>query len=161
MPIKDPTIYPKYWKQFSKFVRVERAKNRCEFCGRGNYSVYRFNTDEQGFENAGGNLYIDKIGWSGADSYKEAKELVDEWNDWSNDGLGKWKICVLTVAHLDYAGGVCDCLARTGFKCANPKHVKALCQRCHNSMDMKARRINAEKTLTEKRDSSRPLFQQI
>lgn len=36
MPIKDPTIYPPYWKQFSKYIRFERAENSCEKCDRKN-----------------------------------------------------------------------------------------------------------------------------
>ncbi len=39
MPIKDPTIYPPYWKQFSQYIRFDRAKNRCEKCGIENKTV--------------------------------------------------------------------------------------------------------------------------
>ena len=39
MPIKDQTIYPPYWKQFSLHIRVERAESRCEQCDVENYSI--------------------------------------------------------------------------------------------------------------------------
>jgi len=53
---------------------------------------------------------------------------------------------VLTVAHLDYAGGVCDCEARTGRKCAEKGHVRALCQLEHLRIDVPRHRFNARRT---------------
>ena len=40
MPIKpeNKKLYPKNWKQISEYIRFERAKNKCEFCGVVNYS---------------------------------------------------------------------------------------------------------------------------
>lgn len=53
---------------------------------------------------------------------------------------------VLTVAHLDAIGGVCDCEARTGSKCARADHVAALCQRCHLTYDAERHKFNARRT---------------
>jgi hypothetical protein len=117
MPIKDQSIYPPYWKQFSLYIRKERAKDRCEQCTARN-GYLRVTTGR-----------ITKI--------------------------------VLTVAHLDYDGGPCDCKARTGRKCARPNHVKALCQRCHLAMDMPHHIANRQKSLAEKKDAGRHLFSEI
>lgn len=53
---------------------------------------------------------------------------------------------VLTVAHLDGRGGVCDCEERTGQKCAEKGHVRALCQRCHLTYDAERHAFNARRT---------------
>src|SRR5438105_3261737 len=50
---------------------------------------------------------------------------------------------MLTAAHLDAAGGPCQCAADTGKKCGNPEHLKAMCQRCHCRMDAPAHAANA------------------
>lgn len=55
-------------------------------------------------------------------------------------------LVVLTVAHLDARGGVCDCEQRTGKKCANKGHVRALCQQCHNSYYAEKRKNNRRRT---------------
>lgn len=35
----DKTKYPTNWEEISKYIRFERAKNKCEFCGIENYSI--------------------------------------------------------------------------------------------------------------------------
>lgn len=160
MPIKDVTIYPPYWKQFSEYIRFERAKHRCEECRVRNYSV-GFRT-EKGFEYYGGNMYLDSVS-HGFDGYKESKALYDHIMD---DFSGGWQerkptLVILTVAHLDHEGGVCDCKARTGLKCANPAHVKALCQSCHLRLDMPKHIENARRTRAARNDSERRLFADV
>jgi len=81
----------------------------------------------------------------------------DDWKEFSlhiryGRAKGKCELCgainaqphpvtrsrvVLTVAHLDYPGGICLCEIITGKKCCNPAHVLALCQRDHLRMDRK------------------------
>jgi hypothetical protein len=73
MPIKDKSKYPKDWANLSKFIRFERAQNKCEFCKIENYSV--------GWRNSKG-VFFDK----GSPDYGRQKLI---------------KI-VLTVAHLDH-----------------------------------------------------------
>lgn len=60
---------------------------------------------------------------------------------------------VLTVAHLDFAGGVCDCYERTGKKCGIESHLKAMCQRCHIRVDMPHHRRNAAATRRAKKNN--------
>lgn len=51
-----------------------------------------------------------------------------------NGQPAKWArgVIMLTVAHLNANGGVCACEPL----CANPAHVKAMCQRCHLRYDL-------------------------
>jgi hypothetical protein len=53
---------------------------------------------------------------------------------------------ILTVAHMDAPGDVCQCEKETGRKCANPTHVLALCQRDHLRYDGKRHAFNARRT---------------
>lgn len=68
---------------------------------------------------------------------------------------------MLTVAHLDHAGGVCDCHAKTGIKCAIDSHVKAMCQRCHLRLDVPMHMANAARTRREKKDAARSLLVEV
>lgn len=114
MPIKDQSIYPPYWKQFSLYIRKERAEDKCEWCFVQNGDLSKRGTT-----------------------------------------------IVLTVAHLDNEGGICDCKARTGLKCANPAHVQALCQACHLRLDLPKHIENRRQSLMESRDSQRTLLLEI
>lgn len=60
---------------------------------------------------------------------------------------------MLTVAHLDYDGGPCDCHARTGEKCGTESHLKAMCQRCHLRIDVKEHQRNAARTRRKKKNN--------
>lgn len=143
MPIKDATIYPPYWKQFSEYIRFERAGNQCEECG---------------VENG-------KIGARGRDGIFLTENEVHGLN--SDVGLAlfgddfNWKFTkiVLTVAHLDHEGGCCRCKEETGRKCAKPDHVLALCQRCHLTLDMPKHIANRQATLAGQKDAVRGLLQ--
>jgi hypothetical protein len=53
---------------------------------------------------------------------------------------------MLTVAHLDHTEGPCRCEAETGVRCADPSHVKAMCQRCHLRLDHPKHMANARAT---------------
>lgn len=98
----DYSRYPDNWKEFSKFIRFERANNRCEVegCTAVNY---------------------------------EPHPLTDS------------KV-MLTVAHLDGIGDVCQCEEETGQKCANPDHVLAMCQRCHLRYDIERHKFNRRRS---------------
>jgi|SRR5580765_3485483 len=113
MPI-DYSFYPPYWKQFSLYIRKERAGDRCEECGIQN-----------GVENERGS------------------------------------IVVLTVAHMDWENGPCDCKQRTGMKCARPDHVLALCQADHLKRDIPKHIARRQRTLANQKDAERPLLPQI
>ena len=96
----DRSRYPPGWEEFSRYVRFERAGNRCEWCDAENYQPHPVTGSR----------------------------------------------VVLTVAHLDYKGGVCDCEQLTGRKCANKGHVRSLCQRCHLRIDIRRHVFNARRT---------------
>lgn len=155
MPIKDPKIYPPYWKMFSEYIRFERAKNRCEKCGIRNYSVGHYEGSK--FVYYGGSLYLDETS-HGMNGYKESKELFDFLKDEMNGFEYKPSMIVLTVAHLDRVRDICDCQFLTGFLCAKPAHVKAMCNRCHNRYDLDKRLKNRTETLTKRKDESRGLL---
>ena len=48
-------------------------------------------------------------------------------------------VVMLTVAHLNARGGPCQCEPH----CADPAHLKAMCQRCHLRYDVPRHRMNA------------------
>lgn len=57
---------------------------------------------------------------------------------------------VLTVAHLDAKGGICQCKAQTGVKCVIESHCKAMCNKCHLVYDSPHHVLNARRTRAEK-----------
>ena len=59
--------------------------------------------------------------------------------------------CVLTVAHLNAKGGPCACEPR----CADPAHVKAMCQGCHLIYDLERHQIHASENRDKKRGQLR------
>lgn len=148
MPI-DYKNYPPYWQQFSRYIRLERAKNRCEKCKAPNgETVNRGVLDGEPFwhDQSTGIVYAAKDGL-----------IIGRARCYELEIERETKI-VLTVAHLDHDGGVCDCKKRTGRKCALPWHVLALCQRCHLLMDMPHHIANRQKTAAAKKDAGRGLF---
>ena len=85
MPIKPENkhLYPKNWKQIRQSI-LERANNKCEFCGVENYAEgYR---DEDG------------------------KFVISEGMQQETDALDGYKIIkiVLTIAHLDHNPQNCN-----------------------------------------------------
>ncbi len=139
MPIlpENKKRYPKNWNLISQFIRRIRARNKCEWCGVRNYSVgYR---DKNGiFHGVSGNLYLDMIGQGLTEhgnpvTYKEARELCDEYNENRVDEP-KTIVIVLTVAHVyDHRPENASFL-----------NLAALCQKCHNDHDAKMRVRNAK-----------------
>lgn len=149
----NPKNYSPYWKQFNEFVRFERANYRCEcrgVCGR----------NHQGRCAA----INDGIGKMGMDGIWRTETAIHNLN--SSEGMRLYpnfnfigtKVC-LTVAHLDYEGGICDCKTRYGFKCAKPTHVLALCNFCHLMLDLPHHIEKRRENLMVKKDSERMLFQ--
>lgn len=124
MPINYAEYHPK-WSLISRLIRFKRAENKCEQCGRVNYVVDRFLPTGGGHLLANsGDYQISHYNWGPeADTYKKAKAHCDKLNA-SPDGLGKWSVVVLTVAHLDHD--------KTNNRFDN---LAALCQKCHLSHD--------------------------
>jgi len=84
MPIRpeNKKKYPKYWKYLSFWIRVGRAKNKCEKCGARNHKPHP----------------------------KTGRKVT------------------LTVAHIDF-----------NEKNNKLRNLKALCNKCHNSHDVRKR----------------------
>jgi hypothetical protein len=122
MPI-NYKLYPPNWKTEIRPAILKRANNCCEYCGVKNYS-------------------------------RGARDFNGEWFheiqiDNMNSDTGFWHFqsmhvktikIVLTIAHLDH-------------DVANNDHsnLKALCQKCHLSLDHNQHRENARKTNQKKK----------
>jgi hypothetical protein len=155
MPIKDMSIYPPYWKQFSEHIRFERAGNKCEQCTvpNGKYVARGYlDADRKRpfwFDDDTGEVFCGMTGI-----------LLGRARDYELN-IDRETLIVLTVAHLDYDGGPCDCKQRTGLKCARRDHVLALCQRCHLAMDLPKHIANRQASLAEAKDAARGLFTNV
>lgn len=120
MPINYQN-YPKNWKSEIRPRILERANNKCEFCGVENHS-FILRGKRNGIE-----VYQD---YDGKIFNAENSEYI------TSDYLGEIETpetkkaikVVLTVAHLDHDTTNND-----------DNNLKALCQRCHNRYDMKQR----------------------
>lgn len=144
MPIKpeNKKRYPINWKTEIRPAILRRAQYLCECCGIHNHAVgYR---DREGvFRPLQGNEAYDAAGlgktWPDLQpiSYAAALELVNSLNCCNNriDDGNKWIVIVLTIAHLD----------EEIENCAD-SNLKALCQRCHNILDLPMRQRNARMT---------------
>jgi hypothetical protein len=106
MPV-DPKKYPKDWAFFSRQIRLVRADSRCECVGE----CGLHGPEPTLFSKGGVRRCVERDG----EAAKWAKGRV-----------------MLTVAHLNAKGGPCACSPL----CANPDHVKALCNRCHLRYDV-------------------------
>lgn len=144
MPFKKEQ-YPPYWKMFSEYIRFERAGNKCEQCGAENY----------------------KTGKKGRDGVWRDEQSIHGMNSdagmalYGEDFDFKCSKVVLTVAHLDFTGGICQCKKLTGFKCAKPDHVLALCQSCHLAMDLPRHIANRRETFIKRKDEVRGLLAEL
>ncbi len=120
MPIRpeNRSRYPKDWSAISARIR-QRAGNRCEECGVGNYDL--------------GGRSPDGRFWMAQPTGEGSLGL-----SWPRPGHYAWCIgwpeqiriirIVLTVAHLDHQPENCT-----------PDNLKALCQRCHLRLDAKSK----------------------
>lgn len=144
-----PKNYVPYWKQFSKYIRFDRADGKCERCNAPNGQIIERGNLEGVpiWVNGQGEVYSAATG-----------DYVGRFHSYDLD-LRVFSRVVLTTAHLDYEGGICDCKEIYGFKCAKPSHVLGLCQSCHLNLDRPLRlKIQAEKQAQIK-DAQRGLFQ--
>lgn len=125
MPIRpeNRARYPKDWPEISARIR-QRANNRCEWCGIENYALGGRKLD-------GGWLPAVPLGDDGLRPIWPKPGEIAWCGNGRTEGRARLKIVriVLTVAHLDH----------TPENCAD-ENLKALCQRCHNTYDMKMRR---------------------
>lgn len=141
MPI-DYKKYPANWKEFSLEIRNVRAGGKCEKCNVENYAV--------GARDLNGVFHAEDVICSLNND--DGEILFGYEFDW------KMTKIVLTVAHLDHEGGICDCKERTGMKCAIADHVLSLCQKCHLDLDRPKHLQSARTTRAKKKDEERPLL---
>lgn len=107
----DYKDYPIDWFSRIRPAILERAGHCCEECGAPNYAILS-TPDRELIENCA--------------SYKEAREKRKHC--FTSDRCDGFVTIVLTIAHMDH------------FTMNNdPKNLKALCQKCHNSYDAKHR----------------------
>lgn len=118
-----PIDYSKYHPEWKTRIRPEilkRAGNKCEFCGLENYSIGIRHKD--GFFVA-----IEKSHQGDVDA-----------EDFIELGYRVIKI-VLTIAHLDHDINNND-----------PDNLRALCQKCHLTLDKDLHKANRARTRAEK-----------
>lgn len=135
----DMSKYPSNWKSEIRPAILERAKHRCEKCGVPNYAVgYR---SKEGVFYSSGYIHNELETW-GRDMFDD---ILANCYDKKGNPTKPTKI-VLTIAHLDH-----------DITNNDPSNLKALCQRCHLSLDSIQHRENARKTIQNKK-GLKPLF---
>jgi len=130
MPI-NYKLYPKNWKSEIRPAILQRAHNKCEFCGVPNHiAIFRGTIDGKDvYQTIEGDVFdAENSKYLFSDFYAEIKAPAKR----------KAIKVVLTVAHLDHDTTNND-----------PENIKALCQRCHNRYDMKQRVHNRKKKSNE------------
>ncbi|HLN56108.1 MAG TPA: hypothetical protein VK207_08950 [Bacteroidales bacterium] len=129
MPIlpENKGLYPDNWEEIRR-ATLARDKYCCRVCGLHDHSVgYR----ESGvFVPDCGNIIHDMAGhgYAWPDglplSHKQAWDIKTFLNEAEIEGVRRWIVIVLTVAHLDHNPANCV-----------PENLASLCQRCHNIYD--------------------------
>lgn len=119
MPIRRELrhFYPIDWKQLSAVIRFDRAKGRCETCGRPHGRQVQHLGDGRWYDE-------DRQAWRDGRgrALPRLRLLLD-------DAAIKWTKVVLATAHLDH-----DPTNNP------PRNLKALCQRCHMLHDVEEHR---------------------
>ena len=126
MPI-DYKKYPENWKSEIRPRILQRANNKCEFCGVENHiAIFRGTIDgKEVYQNDKADVF---------DAENSEFLFNDYYAEIDAPETRKAIKVVLTIAHLDH-----DTTNNSD------ENLKALCQRCHNRYDMKQRvhnRIN-------------------
>lgn len=128
MPI-NYKLYAPNWKTKIRPAILARANNCCEFCGIENKLVI-----ERGFW-SGVEAYQDCIKYEGAIYRADNSEYItSDYLGALDKPSGKFVTIVLTIAHLDHD------ITNNDYS-----NLKALCQRCHNRMDVNHRKANRKK----------------
>lgn len=132
MPIKDKSLYPPTWSEISKRVR-EEAGQHCQQCHVANGAViYRSDSGAHWYDP----LEDAYFAWPSGDRMHGRFEAD------CRDNASK---IVLTVAHLDHTPSN-----------NKPENLRALCQACHNALDLPHRKANAKKTRQAKKEQVQP-----
>lgn len=121
MPI-DYKKYPKDWKTVIRPRILERANNCCEFCTKNNQKVRNRTLGFRGENDAWNEI---EVSMQGDVDAEDAQDM----------GYKLIQI-VLTIAHIDH-----------DITNNSDDNLAALCQRCHNRLDIKDRVKNRKETL--------------
>jgi hypothetical protein len=130
MPIRKEIrgFYPIDWSELSAVIRFERAKGRCEGCGRPHGKTIWHFGDGRWFD-------PDAATWRN----DRGREIV--WPDYASyKGRLQATRVVLATAHLDHDP--------TNNR---PSNLKALCQRCHLRHDRREHRRRSRITIRRRR----------
>lgn len=124
MPIKkeNKDRYPENWKEIRQKI-LERADNKCEFCGIENKSILRYKDNK-----------LDSVCRPSDFEYQMLASVRGPYR--AADSNGKFhnyknSLVVLTIAHLDQTPEHCEY-----------DNLKALCQHCHNKLDAPYRALH-------------------
>ena len=117
MPIKkeNKDRYPENWKEIRQKI-LERADNKCEFCGIPNKSIIVYKDGKVSKFLKPGDF--DYEVWGSAGKNFTAADCKGKLHKY------KSSLVVLTIAHLDQTPENCE-----------EDNLKALCQKCHNKLD--------------------------
>jgi hypothetical protein len=116
-------LYAVNWEEISRRIRFERAKGRCESCGVRHGVI--------GARDLGGEWH-DEADIHTMNSSEGVARFGEEFPDMIR--------IVLTCAHLDHDTTNND-----------EANLQALCQRCHNRLDMPMRQRHARETRLAKK----------
>ncbi len=129
MPIRKELrwYYPIDWPQISQWVRFERARGRCEHCGRPHMHRVRCLPDGSWYD-------------EGRRVWRNGRGSEALWPDLVDRTHTRVTKVVLAAAHLDHDP-------------ANnaPDNLKSLCQRCHLIHDRPRHRMRARITFLMRR----------
>ena len=116
MPIRAHLrfFYPIDWPQLSAVIRFDRAKGRCEGCGRPHGKTVRHLGDGRWYDE-------ERAGWRNGQGRPVKLTMVP-------DQAATTTVYIAT-AHLDHDPGN-----------SSPRNLKALCQRCHMLHDREEHR---------------------
>ena len=110
MPIRKELrgFYPIDWRELSRVIRFERARCKCEACGRPHGKMISHLGDGRWFDAA-------------AEAWRDGQGRAIDWVDYRDySGAIRQTRVVLAAAHLNHDP--------TDNRIGN---LKALCQRCH------------------------------
>ena len=113
MPIRRELrpLYPPHWRELSHHVRFERARGRCQRCGRLHLTLVRCLPDGRWFDEQ-------------AATWRDRRGRLARWPDLVEATRFRMTRVVLAAAHLDGDP--------TNNRMTN---LRALCQRCHMLQD--------------------------
>lgn len=124
MPIKkeNKDRYPENWKEIRQKI-LERAENKCEFCGIPNKSIIVYKDGK--VSKVARPRDFDYEVWGSVGKNYTAADCKGKLHKYKNS------LVVLTIAHLDQTPENCE-----------EDNLRALCQKCHNKLDAPYRALH-------------------